>query len=179
MSLWITWEPDLLKEIPGKDRRELSALFRKTLRAALKEESVPVPCEVSLTLASKATIRELNRDHRGIDKVTDVLSFPLLSFEQTPRISAPVQPDLKKACESEENLDPDRKELMLGDIVICYEQALQQASEYGHSRERELAFLMAHSLLHLMGYDHMEPESEKVMFSRQEKILEMIGLTRS
>lgn len=110
-------------------------------------------------------IRQLNREQRGIDKPTDVLSFPLLDYS-----------DGKPLIEAGD-IDPDSGMVCLGDIIISVEKALEQADEYGHSREREFAFLAVHGTLHLLGYDHESKDDESIMFSMQESILDEMGLT--
>ena len=136
------------------------ALKRLIVNAAaetLKYEDFAGQAEISVTLCGDERIRELNRGYRGIDRVTDVLSFPLFD---------------------EEGEDGGEK-TPLGDIVIDLDRALSQADEYGHSPEREIAFLTVHSMLHLLGYDHEEGKAEESeMFSKQEEILTLLGLTR-
>jgi probable rRNA maturation factor len=123
--------------------------------------------EVDLTFTDDEGIRELNRTYRGIDRPTDVLSFPM-------REKSPEEPDIVWTDE-----EPDDGELdLLGDIVISVPQARRQSEEYGHSLEREIGFLFVHGFLHLIGYDHGNEEAEKVMFAKQEHILAEIGLTR-
>ena len=114
----------------------------------------------------------MNREYRGIDRVTDVLSFPLLEYDEEEPES-----EIRKAFENGE-IDPETDEVMLGDIIICLTRAREQAEEYGHSFQREMGFLAVHSVLHLLGYDHMVPEEETVMFEKQRRILETMGLTR-
>ncbi len=97
---------------------------------------------------------------------------------ESPRMESSAAEDLSEAFLQEENLDPDLHELMLGDIVLCLDVAIRQAEEYGHSLEREMAFLTAHSMLHLLGYDHMSQEEEAVMFPKQTAILDGMGLSR-
>ncbi len=133
-------------------------LIKKTAKAALEYEHFSDNTEISVTIVSLEDIHQINLEHRGIDRPTDVLSFPLIDF-------------------TKDRL-PENEKIYLGDIVLCYDKVLSQAEEYGHSVERELAFLTAHSMLHLMGYDHMVPEEEKVMFAKQEEILAGMGLTR-
>ncbi len=111
--------------------------------------------DLSIQIDTPDRIRELNRQFRNIDRVTDVLTFP--------------------AWEGEDPLSGDG---YLGDIMICYERASEQAIEYGHSLRRELAFLAVHGVLHLLGYDHMNEEDEKVMFGKQEEVLSDCGITR-
>ena len=113
--------------------------------------------QISLTLISPEEIRSLNRDYRGVDSVTDVLSFPQF--------------------ESPEDF-PEVGELCLGDVVICAERAEEQAEEYGHSKERELVYLFVHSLLHLLGYDHMEEDEKRVMREKEEHVMEHVDLRR-
>ncbi len=139
---------------------KLRGLIRRAVRAALDFEDFEKSAEVSVTIVSPAQIKALNAEHRQIDRETDVLSFPLLSEED-----AGVG-------------DYDDGAVVLGDIVLSLAQAQVQAEEYGHSLEREVAFLCVHSVLHLLGYDHENPEEETEMFTRQEAILTTMGLTR-
>ncbi len=115
-------------------------------------------CELSVTFVGLDEIHEMNREYRGVDRPTDVLSFP--QFE-----------DLEEEI-------PEVGEICLGDVVICREKAEEQAEEFGHSFERELVYLFTHSVLHLLGYDHMEEDEKKVMRQREEEIMEQIGLMR-
>jgi probable rRNA maturation factor len=163
MSVWIEWEVDTPNQTA-----EWEALFRKVVAQSLAEEAVTVPVEVSITVTGPQEIQELNRDYRQIDRVTDVLSFPQWDYEG----------EAPQTVLEEAETDPDTGEVCLGDIVICLNRAKEQAEEYGHSLERELGFLAAHSMLHLLGYDHMEPEEEKRMMDKQEKILQALNLTR-
>lgn len=134
----------------------LRALIRRAVNKTLLFEDFQRDCEVSVTLTDDIGIRVLNREHRGTDAPTDVLSFPMF----------------------DEDFD-DGELCVLGDIVISLERAKAQAEEYGHSFEREVAFLTVHSTLHLLGYDHEEGKAaESEMFARQEMILEIMGLTR-
>ena len=129
--------------------------------------------EVSLNVSftDDTSIREINKEFRGIDKSTDVLSFPALELE-TPGDFSNIEED------SPEYFDPDTKELILGDIMISLEHAHAQALEYGHSFKREIAFLITHSLLHLSGFDHESDEERAVMEDYQRKILDTVGITR-
>ncbi len=138
---------------------QLTELFEKAAESCLVKEGLqPDDAEISVTFASKEEIRELNRTYRDIDRPTDVLSFPLV--------------------EDFENLEAGQ-ELMLGDVVICVEQAEEQAVEYGHSRERELVYLFVHSVCHLLGFDHMEEEEKREMRQREEEIMTLLDLERS
>lgn len=145
---------------------EISAVIKRAVRAAAKVGEFGENIEVSVMLTDNENIRTLNRDHRGIDRATDVLSFPLIEFDADRRA------DAETVDESENG------EVMLGDIVISLERAAAQAEEYGHSLLREVGFLTVHSMLHLYGYDHMDEDEEREMFSLQEKILEEMELKR-
>ena len=140
---------------------KLKMLIRRAVEAVLDYEQYGNPCEVSVTFTDNAGIHELNKKFRGIDRPTDVLSFPLFDF----------------AGESEEPPVDDFKG-MLGDIVLSLEQAAVQAEEYGHSFAREAAFLTVHSMLHLLGYDHETGEADEAeMRRRQSEIMEQMGLS--
>lgn len=165
MSLWIDWQI----EISGEKQQEWEMLFQRAIDAVLHNEGVDTPVEVSLSVVTEETIQETNRQFRNIDAVTDVLSFPLIEYGKRSPAEEVAQGDV----------DPDTGEVCLGDIMICCRRAEQQAQEYGHSLERELGFLTVHSMLHLLGYDHMEAEEEAVMTDKQKTILEGIGLPRA
>ena len=126
---------------------------------------------MNLTLTDNEGIHEINRMYRQIDAPTDVLSFPMLSYEQAGDFSA-LEEDY------EDNFNPDTGEIMLGDIVISVDRVREQAAAYGHSERREFAFLIAHSMLHLFGYDHMTPEDAAVMEPKQRQILEEMNISR-
>lgn len=146
-------------------------LAKKVIEAAMDAEDFPYEAEVNLTLVDNEAIREINASYRQIDRATDVLSFPLLSYEQ-PGDFSQVENLL------DDNINPDTGEVMLGDIVISVDKVKEQAEEYGHSEKREYAFLIVHSMLHLFGYDHMEPDEEKVMQEHQRTILDMLNIQR-
>ena len=138
--------------------KEFRALIRKACNATLKYEGFIDKAEINVTIVDDEEIKELNREFRDIDKSTDVLSFPL-------------------GEDGVYDYNPETDALMLGDIVISAEHAFSQAELYGHGIEREIAFLTVHSMLHLLGYDHVNnDEEEKEMFSRQEEILKTMGL---
>ena len=140
-------------------------------RTALEAEGCPDEAQVNLILTDDAGIRELNREMRGIDRATDVLSFPNVDFEE-----AGVFGSLEER--EADYFDPDTGELILGDIMISLDKVREQAESYGHSQKREFAFLVAHSMLHLCGYDHMEEAEAREMERRQEEILTRLGITR-
>lgn len=145
-------------------------VIRSVISEALKHEGCPYDAEVNVVITDNAGIREVNRENRGIDAPTDVLSFPMAEYE------APA--DFSGFSEEPDLFDPDSGELLLGDIMISAERAAEQAEEYGHSLKREIAFLTAHSMLHLMGYDHMNDGERILMEKRQEEILQNLGITR-
>lgn len=155
MKIYIDYTNEQDKLSPPED---FERLIEQCTAAALEEEEITDDAEVSVTLVDNARIRELNNEFREIDRETDVLSFPMgdESFE----------------------VDPDNDAILLGDIVISLEKAQAQAEEYGHSFRREVAFLLTHSLFHLLGYDHITPEDEKEMFAKQEAVLERLGISR-
>ncbi|MBO4325819.1 MAG: rRNA maturation RNase YbeY [Clostridia bacterium] len=123
--------------------------------------------EICVTFTDDAGIRNYNREHRGIDRPTDVLSFPALPFERG------------KGSVGQFDIDPDSGLVFAGDIVISVERATSQAEAYGHGLKREIAFLAMHSCLHLFGYDHVDKEGEKEMERLQEAVLQKLGITRN
>jgi probable rRNA maturation factor len=145
---------------------DIKKLIEKTIKLCMDSENLEQDYEVSVLIVDDDEIRSINKEHRNIDKATDVLSFPMVEFINGELIS------------DEGDYDIDLDELMLGDIIISAETARRQADDFGHSFEREIAFLTAHSCFHLLGYDHMIEGDEKVMISKQEAILREIGLTR-
>ena len=141
------------------------------INAVLDAEECPYEATVNLLLTDNAGIREYNRQYREIDRETDVLSFPNLDFDKPG--------DFSRVEEKEADyFDPDSGELILGDIIISVDKVIEQAENYGHAKKREFAFLVAHSMLHLCGYDHMEDDERIVMEEKQEKILQELGITR-
>lgn len=145
-------------------------LAQKVIDAALDYVKCPYEAEVNLLLTMNQEIQEMNQQFRQIDRPTDVLSFPMISYDQ------PGNFDFLETAD--EYFHPESGELLLGDIVISKEKVLAQAEEYGHSVEREYAFLIAHSMLHLFGYDHMEEEERLSMERMQKEILENLQILR-
>ncbi len=139
--------------------------------AVLEEENCPYEVQVNVVVTDHVGIRELNREFRGIDRETDVLSFPNLEFSKEGVF------DIDENQEAD-YFDPDTGELLLGDIMISADKVMEQAQSYGHSIKREFAFLVAHSMLHLCGYDHMEEAEGRVMEHKQEEILSRLDITR-
>ncbi len=140
---------------------EIMEAVEKACLEALKYEEFDEDCEISLSFVTNEEIHQINRQFRNVDAPTDVLSFPQLTFE-----------------EGEEADVNENGEIVLGDIIISVERAKEQAEEYGHGLKREIAFLTVHSMLHLLGYDHMEKDEEEDMFRRQKEILEIAGIPR-
>lgn len=136
----------------------------------LDYENCPYESQVELLLTNNAEIQRINNEFRGIDRPTDVLSFPMIEYDSPA--------DFSSVEEDDSNFDLETGELILGNIVISKEKVIAQAGEYGHSVKREFAFLIAHSMLHLLGYDHMEDEERLVMEEKQRNILDNLGITR-
>lgn len=151
-------------EVENED--EVRALVEKCARNVLSRENVDFPAEIDITVVDADTIREMNAEYRSKDSVTDVLSFPMYEFYNG---------------EPREELDeePDTGCVMLGDMILCYTRACEQAKEFGHSAARECGYLTTHSMLHLLGYDHeRNDEDTRLMRSKEEEYMNAIGLTR-
>lgn len=146
--------------------RDIKTLLTEAMKTAIENQQIHFPVLVSILLVENDEIRRINLEHREKDSVTDVLSFPMLDMEDGDFIAQPGE------------MDMDQGRLFLGDIVISVPKAIEQAQTYGHSVERELAFLATHGLLHLLGYDHDVPEREEKMRKRQEEVLTLVGLSR-
>lgn len=147
-------------------------LLESLTKEVLKSEECPfLNVSVNLLFTDEDSIKETNRDYRGIDKVTDVLSFPAIDF---------IEPaDFSHIKENDPSyFDAETGELILGDIMICIKRAMDQAEEYGHSFKREIAFLITHSLFHLLGYDHETEEGRGMMEEKQKAVLERLNITR-
>lgn len=164
MTLIFEEEGELKLDLPCEE------LATKVIEAALDYEDCPYEVEVNLLLTMNDEIQEMNQNFRQIDRATDVLSFPMIDYEEAGNFDF-----LEDVMDA---FHPESGELMLGDIVISKEKVISQAEEYGHSIEREYAFLIAHSMLHLFGYDHMEEEERIVMESKQKEILEQLQILR-
>lgn len=149
---------------------EYEKVAMQVIEASLDYEGCPYESEISLTLVDDDAICEINSQFRQIDRPTDVLSFPMVEYETAGEF------DFLE--DYYEPFNPETGELMLGDIVISLDKVKQQSESYGHSVLREYAFLIAHSMLHLMGYDHEDEEEAKVMFSKQEEILKSLNILR-
>ena len=157
--------------IPDSRLIEIAA---SVCQKSLEIHSIGGLCKVSLMVVDSHTIREYNNSQRGIDSVTDVLSFPNIPFTTENKGDVSIFDELNKA----DYIDPEDGRIVLGEIVICYERVISQARDYGHSYEREFAFLTAHSILHLLGYDHIEESDRIEMEAMQRNILDPLGFKR-
>lgn len=147
---------------------KLESLIERVVKGALSAENIEQGCDVCVVVTDDKNVHELNLEHRNVDSPTDVLSFPMLELSPGQKIEA-----------SPLEIDASTGTVMLGDIVISADRARAQAQEYGHSEEREFSFLTVHGVLHLLGYDHEKSEEdEKLHFSRQEEILDGMGIGR-
>jgi len=145
---------------------EMESLINNAVELSLELQGFAIPVEIGIFLVDDERIREINREHRNIDCSTDVLSFPMVDMYE----------GVINSDQGDYDLDEDA--LVLGDIVISLETAERQSEEYGHSFNRELAFLVTHGVFHLLGFDHMKPDEEKRMMEKQESVLSKMGLTR-
>lgn len=145
-------------------------IAEKVIETALDLTGCPYEAEVSLLLTMDTQIREMNTEFRGIERATDVLSFPMIEY--------PAPGEFGFLKEREDCFDPESGELSLGDIVISKEKVLAQAEDYGHSVLREYAFLLVHSVLHLTGYDHMEESERSKMEEKQDEIMKCLDILR-
>ncbi len=146
-------------------------LLNRVMEVCLDYIGCPYETEISILLTDDEQIREINKEFRNIDSATDVLSFPAVNYSSPGDFS-----ELEETLE--DYFHPETGELILGDIVISVERAIRQAEEYGHSVIREFAFLTAHSILHLMGFDHMEEEERSRMEARQDEIMKILQISR-
>jgi probable rRNA maturation factor len=153
-------------DIPDYDK-----VICSTIEQALDFIECPYECEINILLTNNHNIKNINNEQRNIDNPTDVLSFPLINYNIPGDFSIVEE-------NSYDYFNPETGELLLGDIIISIDKVYEQADTYNHSRTRELAFLVAHSMLHLFGYDHIEDEERRKMEDLQEKILTMKGYTR-
>ena len=162
--------------VENEAERELDFDYEEVIKSVinktLETENCPYETEINVLLTGNGEIHTANKEFRGIDRPTDVLSFPMVDYEFPSDFSC-----VDKNPES--YLNPETDELLLGDIMISVDKVYEQADEYGHSRKREFAFLIAHSMLHLLGYDHIDEAERKVMEVKQEAILDALGITRN
>lgn len=165
MTINIEYEAEKKLEIPYE------TIINEIVLESLDYVKCPYEAEVTVILTDNLEIQAINKEHRQIDAPTDVLSFPLVDYDE-PAVFNHVE------TQAEDYFDPDTGELLLGDIVISVDKVEEQAEKYGHSLTRELAFLTAHSMLHLCGYDHMEEDERVQMEEKQREILERRGYSR-
>ena len=147
------------------------AVIEEVILEALNQEKCPYEAEVEVILTDNAGIHEINLEMRNIDSPTDVLSFPMAYYDKPADFDG-------LETEQDDVFNPDTGEFMMGDIVISCDKVREQAAAYGHSEKRELAFLVAHSMMHLMGYDHIKEDERLVMEDRQRKVLDTLGIGR-
>lgn len=159
------------KEVEAVFDFDCEKLAEDVISYTIEHEKFPYEAEVNLTLTDNEGIHEINRMYRQIDAPTDVLSFPMLSYQKAGDFSA-LENDY------EDNFNPDTGEIMLGDIIISVDRVRTQAADYGHSERREYAFLIVHSMLHLFGYDHMTEEEASQMEAKQQQILDAMQISR-
>lgn len=165
-------EFEIAEALQDRKINELSkagSIIKKVVEACILSndfEKMDFKWEVFVLLTNDEDIREINNEIRGIDKPTDVLSFPLLNYVNG------------KGLPSKTDIDPDSGRISLGDIIISIERTIAQAKEYEHSFERELAFLVSHGMFHLFGYDHSNTKEEKFMIEAQEKVIKPLGYGR-
>jgi probable rRNA maturation factor len=166
-------------ECEAEEKLNFDFDYEETIKSVIEKSCDYVQCpyeaEVSVTLTDNDGIKQINKEFRNIDNPTDVLSFPLLDYE-TPA-------DFKFLDGEDDEIvseyfNPDSGELVLGDIIISVEKVKEQSEKFGHSDRRELAFLVAHSMMHLFGYDHMESDEAAVMEKKQAEVLDMLGISR-
>ena len=143
---------------------QYKVMVRKAVQFVMEYKDIPEELDVNVLIVTPEKMQEINKDARGIDSVTDVLSFPYFEYD-TPGVF-----DREKQDWSDEDI--------LGDIVICAERVISQAQEYGHSQKREMTFLTVHSMLHLVGYDHMEDADRELMEAEQRVIMDQLGVFR-
>lgn len=166
MNIEITYESEDKLEIPYEE------IIEKVALEAMKYESCPYEAEVTVLLADDEKIKSLNSQFRFIESTTDVLSFPMVDFQKGGDFSV-LEDEL-----SDMYFHPGTGDLLLGDIAISVQKVRSQAEAYGHSLERELGFLVAHSMFHLMGYDHVDDHEREIMENKQREVLENLGIVR-
>lgn len=163
----VTIERESEIPLPFSEKEVAEAVISETL----DYEECPYEVQVNIILTSNDEIRQINLEQRGIDAPTDVLSFPMIEYAYPSDFTVLEADDMN-------NFDPDTGELILGDIVISVDKVIEQAEKYAHGVKREYAFLIAHSMLHLFGYDHMDEVERENMELRQDEILNRLNITR-
>lgn len=166
MSIYIEKETDLELDFDYEE------LIKKAINYAVDYVNCPFEVEVNIVLTDDKNIHEVNKEFRDIDRPTDVLSFPMVEYSEPADFTRLEEDDMF------DMFDPESGELLLGDIMLSVEKVFSQAEEYGHSQIRELGFLIAHSMLHLFGYDHMIEEERVIMEGKQKEIMDGLGIFR-
>ncbi len=169
MTINIEYETDKKLDL------DYEKIITDVVNEAVDYEKCPYEVEVNVTLTDNESIHKINNEFRQVDSATDVLSFPMIDYE-TPSDFDSLEEEFD--TNTEDYFNPDTGELMLGDIVVSVEKVLEQAEKYGHTPTRELAFLVAHSMMHLFGYDHMTEDESRVMEAKQREVLDNLGITR-
>lgn len=169
MTINIEYETEIKLDV------DYETIIRQVVEKAVDYEKCPYEIEVNVVLTDNEAIHEINKEYREIDRPTDVLSFPMIDYEKPSDFDA-----LEALFDEnpEDYFNPDSGELILGDIIISVEKVMEQALSYNHSEKRELAFLVAHSMMHLFGYDHMEEEERITMETKQNDVLNLLGIKR-
>ena len=165
MTINIEYETKIELNLPYED------IIKSVINESIDYEKCPYEVEVAVILTDNNEIHNINKEHRDVDSPTDVLSFPMVDYESPSNFEG-IEDKV------EDYFDPDSGELILGDIVISVEKVIEQAKQYGHSNKRELAFLVAHSMMHLFGYDHMVVEEATIMEAKQNDILNNLSIFR-
>ena len=165
MTINIEYETKIELNLPYED------IIKSVINESIDYEKCPYEVEVAVILTDNNEIHNINKEHRDVDSPTDVLSFPMVDYESPSNFEG-IEDKV------EDYFDPDSGELILGDIVISVEKVIEQAKQYGHSNKRELAFLVAHSMMHLFGYDHMVVEEATIMEAKQNEILNNLNIFR-
>ncbi len=145
------------------DFKDMDRVIRKAVKTVMEDKKIPMELDVNVLLTVPSAIRSINREMRGIDSVTDVLSFPYFEYSKPGKFHG--KPE-------------DGEEQILGDIVLCASKVKEQAKKYGHSQKRELAFLIVHSMLHLIGYDHIDPDDAVLMQKEEKRFMELLKINR-
>ena len=165
MTVNIEYETDIALDLTYED------IIKAVIDEAVDYEKCPYEVEVNVVLTDDESIHQINKEYRDVDRPTDVLSFPMIEYEKPSEFGG-----IEEAAV--DYFNPETGELILGDIIISVEKVMEQADKYGHSIKRELAFLTAHSMMHLFGYDHMGEDEAKVMEAKQNEVLMNINITR-
>ncbi len=165
MTIYIEYEGEIVLDLDYKN------IIEKVVSKSLELEKCPYKVELSVLLTDNEAIQDINKRFRNIDSPTDVLSFPMVDYNEPSDFYALDE-------ETNDYFNPETGELMLGDIILSVDKIIEQANEYGHSMVRELGFLVAHSMLHLFGYDHIDEETSLIMETKQDNILNELQIRR-